>query len=249
MPSAVLFPPQGSYANVAMPSLSSLVESSPAAGPAEAPPAPELPGKASIFALGLQEPRGIAVAEDGRVYVAEGGASKVTIFSPQGEIVGRIQPGAAELALPADVAVSSASDSASDSTAGPGRVYVLDAGAGRLWRYAPDGSDAQEIQADRALLDRSRGLGLGPDGRVWVAATAAGMVAGINAQDGKDEHQCDNGGWSGGPTRGRGGGGGWRHLCCRRLAEQALAADARRPTPANVDAARGELLGRATPGT
>jgi sugar lactone lactonase YvrE/4-amino-4-deoxy-L-arabinose transferase-like glycosyltransferase len=185
LPPAVLFPPQGSYANVKMPSLASLAETSPAAGPDPTLPAPELPGEASIFATGLQEPRGIAVAADGRVYVAEGGGSKVAVFSPQGEIVGRIPDGSDVLALPADVAVDSAVGSAAESALG--RVYVLDAGAGRLWGYALDGSDAQEIQADQALLGRSRGLGLGTDGRAWVAATAAGVVAGVNLQDGTDE--------------------------------------------------------------
>jgi sugar lactone lactonase YvrE/4-amino-4-deoxy-L-arabinose transferase-like glycosyltransferase len=173
LPAAMLFPPQSSYANVEMPTFASLVESAVPLGPAA--PAPELPGSATVFATGLQQPRGIAVAADGRVYVAEGGGSKVTIFSPQGEILARVPGATSVLAEPADVAVDSE------------HLYVLDAGEGRLWRYALDGGEAQEIEPDPMLLDRSRGLALGPDGRVWVAATPAGIVAGINPQDGTDE--------------------------------------------------------------
>jgi sugar lactone lactonase YvrE/4-amino-4-deoxy-L-arabinose transferase-like glycosyltransferase len=176
LPSAVLFPPQGSYADVEMPTLASLVQTTPLLGPTS--PAPELPGNATIFATGLQQPRGIGVAEDGRVYVAEGAGGKVTIFSPQGEIVGRIPHDADVLAEPSDVALDSE------------HLYVLDAGEGRLWQYALDGSEAQEIQADPMLLDRSRGLAKGPDGRVWAAATAAGLVAGINLQDGTDDRMA-----------------------------------------------------------
>ena len=128
IPAGVLFPPQGSYANVEMPTISSLAEGEAVLGPVA--PAPELPGNAAVFATGLQQPRGIAVADDGRVYVAEGGGSKVTIFSPQGEILARIPHDADVLAEPADVAVDSE------------HLYVLDAAAARLWRYGLDGSDA-----------------------------------------------------------------------------------------------------------
>lgn len=143
------------------------------AGPA--PPAPEMGGTATVFATGLQHPRGIAVAADGRVYVAEGTGNKVTIYSPEGEIVGRIPQDSGEFAEPADVVVDAE------------YVYVLDAGAGKLWRYGLDGSGGEGIPAERAVLDRSRGLGLGPDGRVWTAATPANVAAGINPADGKDE--------------------------------------------------------------
>ncbi len=173
LPGAVLFPPQGSYANVTLPSLSSLAVAAPMSG--SAPPTPAMAGTATVFATGLQRPRGAAVAADGRVYVTEGNGGKVTIFSPQGEIVGRIPPDSDVFAEPADVVVDA------------DYVYVLDAGAGKLWRYGLDGSEGEEIPADRAVLDRSRGLGLGPDGRIWTAATPAGAVAGINPDDGKDE--------------------------------------------------------------
>ena len=173
LPGAVLFPPQASYANVTLPSLASLTGAAPVEGPA--PPAPEMTGVATIFATGLQRPRGIAVAADGRVYVAEGNGNKVTIYSPEGEIIGRIPQDSDVFAEPADVVVDA------------DHLYVLDAGAGKLWRFGLDGSGGEEIPADRAVLDRARGLGLGPDGRVWTAATPANVVAGINPDDGKDE--------------------------------------------------------------
>jgi streptogramin lyase len=64
---------------------------------------------------------------------------------------------------------------------------VLDAGAGKLWRFdVADDYAMYEVPADAALLDRSRGLGVGQDGRVWVAATPAGVLGAIDPQDGTD---------------------------------------------------------------
>ncbi len=166
VPPAVLFPPQGSYANVTLPSLESLAAVG--AGADAPPPAPQLGGSARIFATGLQQPRGIAVADDGRVFVAEGGGGKITIYSPDGEILGVLPQEAAVLAEPTDVAL--------DAEA----LYVLDAGGGELWRYALEDGDALAIPADPGLLDRSRGIAMGPDGRVWVAVTTAGFAAAID---------------------------------------------------------------------
>jgi sugar lactone lactonase YvrE len=171
VPPAVLFPPQGSYANVSLPSLESLAAADAPAGPP--PPAPPLGGSARIFATGLQQPRGVAVADDGRVFVAEGGGGKIVVYSPDGEILGLLPQDTGALAEPVDVAIDAAT------------LYVLDAGAGTLWSYALDGGEALAVPTDPTLLDRSRGLAVGPDGRVWIAVTTAGVAAAIDPLGGE----------------------------------------------------------------
>jgi streptogramin lyase len=239
IPPAVLFPPQESYADVQIPDLASVVAQAPLPGPDQ--PVPDLPGVPMIFTEGLQAPRGIAVGADGRVYVADS-AGKVIVYAPDGAVLARLPSDTGVFAEPADVAIG--------AIGGIEQLFVLDAGAAKLWRFAltgrapdaaqkvapeplpfpaaespfdspldspldlPAGSTLRsplaapprpatemqaespiaippgspvEVLADPAVLDRSRGLAVGPDGRVWVAATPAGTLAGIDPLDGTDQ--------------------------------------------------------------
>lgn len=178
IPGSVLFPPQASYADVQLPTLASIV--APVVGSqtgdtgtqSGAPPAPQLAGAAFVFADGLQQPRGIAVAEDGRVFVAQSGSGKVTVFTPEGEVAGLLPPDAGLFAEPTDLAVDAQN------------LYVLDSGAGELWRYPLDGSAGERIEIERELADRARGLAVGADGRLWLASTPAGVVGGLDPATG-----------------------------------------------------------------
>jgi len=171
IPADVLFPPQGSYARVTLPALASVAQqAAPQQGPA--PPAPQLPGRADLFATGLQRPRGIAVADDGRVYVAEGEGGKVVILSSAGVELGLIPRGAETFGEPSDVAL--------DDTG----VFVLDAVAGHLNHYTVDGAPIARLPIDPADVNRARGVAVGPDGRLWIAATPGGQVIAA-APDGK----------------------------------------------------------------
>jgi sugar lactone lactonase YvrE len=171
IPAGVLFPPQGSYANVQLPTLASVMAVAPLIG--AAPPAPQMAGAAVVFAAGLQQPRGIAVADDGRVYVAESGGGKVTVFTPTGEVETLLPRGSDVFVEPSDVAVDVQN------------LYVLDAGDSRLWRYPLDGSEAVGLAVEPELAGRARGLAVGPDGRLWIAATPGGIIAGVD-QEGQE---------------------------------------------------------------
>jgi streptogramin lyase len=105
--------------------------------------------------------------------VAEGGGGKIVVYSPDGEILGLLPQETGALAEPSDVAIDAAT------------LYVLDAGEGTLWSYALDGGEALAVPADPTLLDRSRGLSVGPDGRVWIAVTTSGVAAAIDPLGGE----------------------------------------------------------------
>jgi DNA-binding beta-propeller fold protein YncE len=196
LPAAVLFPPQGAYQDITLPSLDSVIQRGAETGPVAAPPAnsqpaPLLGGTATLFAQGLQQPRGIALAPDGRIYVAEGGSGKLQVFDAAGNALGLLPQGAETIGEPSDVAVDSSSDPASD----PASIVVLDAAIGRVWRFALDGSAQPDVVIDGGLAQAGRGLTVGPDGRVWVASTARSVLAGSaldantlqdNGQDGGD---------------------------------------------------------------
>lgn len=170
IPSAVLFPPQAAYNDVTLPSAESVIRLAAPVGPttsaAKGNVAPLLEGAATVFASGLQQPLGIGVAGDGRVYVAEAGSGKVRVYASDGRQLGLLPLDAATLGEPSDVGV--------DST----QITVLDAATGRVRRFGLDGSDQPDVAMDQKRIALSRGLGLGADGRVWVASTARSVIEG-----------------------------------------------------------------------
>ncbi|MBK8045669.1 MAG: hypothetical protein IPK16_00185 [Anaerolineales bacterium] len=170
IPSEVLFPPQGSYANVQMPDLASIVIPT---GPAQGPqlPAPLLPGKAQVVVSELLRPRGVAVAPDGKVYVAEGEGKRVRVVLQDGTADVGLQSGPTTFVEPSDIA------------AGPEAIYVLDAGAGRLLAFK-EGENARSIEIDSHLADRARGLAIDPEGKLWIAATPTGQILRIDPENG-----------------------------------------------------------------
>lgn len=106
---------------------------------------------------------GIAVAEDGTIYVADSGASTVHVLSPEGRPLRRFgAPGAGpgQLAGPLDLALAAGRAYVSDT--GNGRVQVFDAASGAFLAAWPG-------------LGAPGGIAAGAD-RVYVADAVLGRI-------------------------------------------------------------------------
>ncbi len=165
VPAEALFPPQGSYERVELPTADALVFDLDSPAPPVALQ-PLLPAATEVFAAGLTQPRGVAVGGDGRVYAADTGAGRVLIFTPEGEPAGELT-GFLE---PWDLALD-----------GQRRLYVLDAAAARIALYSAGGEPLGDLPADPALLDRARGFTVAPDGALWVAHTPGHRLVHLDA--------------------------------------------------------------------
>lgn len=192
LPTEALFPPQESYARVTLPSLDaltwrSLTEPMQPADAQLAPAEPMLQGIARVVVEGLVTPRGVAVADDGTIFVAESSAGRVSMYTPDGAPRGVLGETPAEssegdavgtqffapLQEPADVALFG------------DRLFVIDAGAGRVIGFMLDGEAVSLLdfasRLDPAIADRSRGIGVAPDGRVLIANTPNNRVVILDA--------------------------------------------------------------------
>lgn len=168
VPSEVLFPPQANYERVTLPDLTQLVFNPNAPAPPVISGQP-LGGNARPVVAGLNQPKGIAVGPDNRLYVADTGNQRVLVVAPDGTTIGELR-GAEPFVEPFDIAV------------GPeGQVYVLDAAAERIFIFNADDSYRGDVPADPALVSRSRGIHVDRDGRIWIANTAGGRALALDS--------------------------------------------------------------------
>jgi streptogramin lyase len=166
LPTEALFPPQASYADITLPALDALSHA-PAAASAE----PSLlAGEAREVVKGLATPRGVDVADDGAIYVTEGGAQRLLVLTPAGQQQRIIDGGALPLVEPTDLAVYN------------GLLYVLDAGAARVRAFTLDGTTMPFATGlDSTFADRSRGIGVGLEGGVLIANTPNNRIVTLDA--------------------------------------------------------------------
>ena len=136
-------------------------------------------GNVSLWGVGrsgeplLVEPKGAALGPDGRLYVAEGRANRVTVFNPDGSIAtswGRAGAGEGEFAEPWGIAVSPSGD-----------VFVADTWNHRIQKFSSDGrpllswGGLVDARADpnsaTGLFWGPRDIAIGADGLLYISDT------------------------------------------------------------------------------
>ena len=118
----------------------------------------------------LSRPRGVATA-NGRIYIADPDQVSLIVLDSEGVELGRVKRADRDFVEPVDVAADAA-----------GNVYVLDAGGGgRISIHDADGAFVYAVPIEGNWLDRSRGIDVDYQGRIWVALTPALDVAAFNA--------------------------------------------------------------------
>ncbi|MEW6447823.1 MAG: 6-bladed beta-propeller [Bacillota bacterium] len=107
----------------------------------------------------LQTPLDVAVAPDGRIFVADAGNNAVQVFYPWGRPRGFLGRGKIKFTYPNTVAVDA-----------NGRVYVGEFAAGRIRVFSARGEFKQKIDASTAGVPlQPLDLAVGADGRLYVA--------------------------------------------------------------------------------
>ena len=115
-------------------------------------------------------PRGVASA-NGRLYIVDPDQVALIVLDSGGLELGRVNRADRDFVEPVDVAADA-----------DGNVYVLDAGGGgRISIHDADGAFVYAVPIEENRLDRSRGIDVDYQGRIWVALTPALDVAAFDA--------------------------------------------------------------------
>lgn len=125
------------------------------------------PGGAPLF----ENPRGIAVSDDGRVYVTDDALHRVSVFDRSGTLLrtwGSFGSGEGDLLFPSGVDVGA-----------NGLVHVADQGNHRVARFTPEGAWAGAWDGTGGTpgpFPQPDGLGAGPDSLIVVTDSAEGLL-------------------------------------------------------------------------
>ena len=115
-------------------------------------------------------PRGVTIS-NGNIYVVDPGQAALSVLDGGGEQVAEVLHSDRRFVEPVDVAAD-----------GAGNVYVLDAGdGGQVSVHRPDGAFSEVIPVPANAADRSRGLDVDSEGRIWLAMTPALAVAAFDS--------------------------------------------------------------------
>lgn len=111
-------------------------------------------------------PRGVTIS-NGNIYVVDPVQAALFVLDGEGEQIAEVLHSDRRFVEPVDVAAD-----------GAGNVYVLDAGdGGQVSIHRPDGTFSEVIPIPANAADRSRGLDVDGEDRIWLAMTPALAVA------------------------------------------------------------------------
>ena len=168
IPSGLLFPPQENYDQIDVGDLARFTQSD-----AQLPTTvvrDEIDAAVvEVMASGLAQPRGVAVL-DSLVYVAEAGKSRVVAFDASSGLEVASPFDALDLMEPFDLAVLA-----------DGSITVMDAGTGRLLRFEPEAGVIGTLTVAPSYVERSRGIGAGMSGDIWIANTPGQRVVAVDS--------------------------------------------------------------------
>ncbi len=131
--------------------------------PVTAPPAPLAPSSVFGGDSGMTEPRGLTVAPNGDVYVADTGNNRILHFDAHG----KAQPAWGDAKTPGFAMLGDL------AVAPSGQIVALDSKSGDLSIFGPDGTLVRRLPAVAA---QGNGIAVGPDGRIWIAHTGGNRV-------------------------------------------------------------------------
>ncbi len=115
---------------------------------------------------GYHRPRGVTIA-NGNIYVVDPSQGALFVLDGAGQQIARIDGSDRRFVEPVDVGAD-----------GDGNVYVLDAGdGGQVSIHGADGVFQDVVPIPKGAADRSRGLDVDAQGRIWLAMTPALAVA------------------------------------------------------------------------
>ncbi len=135
-----------------------------------AAPAPAADTAATAPGGTLQQPRGVAVAPDGSIVVADFGHHRVQVFDAELRFVrqwGHLGDGNGEFREPSAVDVGA-----------DGRIFVADTWNGRIQSFAPDG---RHLANSREALYGPRGVAVDTAGLVYAADTGNSRIVVFSA--------------------------------------------------------------------
>ena len=175
-----LIPPQGSYDHLSIEDLA-IFDKTPAKTLAGLPlnvtslPVDEQQTAAfEIVSDNFERPRGVTAA-NGRVYVVDSSQRSMFVMDPDGRKISEIRRSNRRFGEPVDVAADA-----------DGNIYVLDAGnGGQVSIHDAAGDFVRVIPLSDSMVERSRGLDVDMQGRIWLAMTPALAVAAFDA-DGQE---------------------------------------------------------------
>ena len=175
-----LIPPQGSYDHLSIEDLA-IFDKTPAeafaALPLSVTPLPVDEKQTAAFEIVsdiFERPRGVTAA-NGRVYVVDSSKRSMFVMDPDGRKISEIRRSNRRFSEPVDVAADA-----------DGNIYVLDAGnGGQVSIHDAAGDFVRVIPFSDSMVERSRGLDVDMQGRIWLAMTPALAVAAFNA-DGQE---------------------------------------------------------------